>query len=70
MRIDADDTEALCEAPTRHTEIQGAELFEKNYIKNGKVLATVFCVVGKHAEELTALVREWMTKEGFKKNEG
>lgn len=63
--VDENDHEALCEAVVRQTEIAGSECFEKNYIKNGEILATVFCFVGPHASEMTAMVREHLSHYGF-----
>ena len=39
-------------------------MFEKNYIRNGEIHATVLGIIGPNAEELTGLIREWaMAKE-------
>jgi hypothetical protein len=66
--IDETDHTALCEAIVRETEISGSEVFEKNYIQDDKILATVFCFVGEHAEELTAFVREQLHKLGMSRD--
>jgi hypothetical protein len=65
FRIDPDDHAALCDAVVRQTEIAGSECFEKNYIKDGRIVATVLCFVGQHAEEMTAMVREQLNHYGF-----
>ena len=58
------DTTQICEALIRHMEIEGCEMFEKNYIRNGEIHATVLGIIGPNAEELTGLIREWaMAKE-------
>lgn len=59
----------LCEGLVRHLETTGEELFEKNYVKDGRILCTVFCIIGPNAEEMTALVREWAHTSGFNRNE-
>lgn len=46
------------------------EAFEKQYERNGEILATVFAVVGPNAEEAVALFREWMNNKGFKRTSG
>lgn len=66
--IDETDHTALCEAIVRETEISGSEVFEKNYIRDDKILATVFCFVGEYAEELTALVRKRLHEIGLNRN--
>lgn len=61
-------SEELCEALVRHLEIEGEEVFEKNFVKNGKITCSVFCIIGENAEEMTALVREWLASSGFKRH--
>ena len=48
---------------------KNASVFEKNFVMNGKIHATVFCFVGENAEELTGLVREHLHKLGINRNE-
>jgi len=62
-------SEELCEGLVRHVETSGHEIFEKNFVKDGKIICTVLCIVGENAEEMTALVREWATNNGFKRTE-
>jgi len=66
--IDENDHEALCEAVVRQTEIAGSECFEKNYVKDGDILASVFCFVGPHASEMTAMIREQLDHFGFRRD--
>ncbi len=61
-------TEQLCEGLIRHLEIQGEEVFEKNFIKDDKITCSVFAIVGDNAEEMTGLFREWMASKGFKRH--
>lgn len=61
-------TEEVCEALTRHMEEAGEEVFEKNFIKDGEIVVSVFCIVGSNAAEMTALVREWLQHSGFKRH--
>lgn len=66
--IDENNHEALCEAVVRQTEIAGSECFEKNFIKNGEILASVFCFVGPQAAEMTALIRQQLDHFGFRRD--
>jgi hypothetical protein len=61
-------TEEVCEALTRHLEESGEELFEKNFIKNGEILVSIFAIIGPNAPEMTALFREWAMGSGFKRH--
>lgn len=61
-------TLVICEALIRHLETNSQEMFEKNYILHDKIHASVFAIIGPHAEEMTALFREWATAKGFKRN--
>lgn len=57
-------TEQVCESLTHHLEVVGEEVFEKNFHRksDGTIIASVFCVVGPMAEELTGHVREWLNQ--------
>ena len=59
-------TEVLCEGLIRHLETSGHELFEKNFVRDGEILCSVFAIVGPNAEELTGMVREWAHSKGLK----
>lgn len=39
----------ICEELVRHLEITGSEVFQKNFIKDGKVVCTVWCMIGPNA---------------------
>jgi hypothetical protein len=60
-------TEKACEFLVRHLELLGEEMFEKNFVKDGRILCSVFCIIGPNAEELTGLIREWASTSGFKR---
>jgi hypothetical protein len=59
------DSEEICEALVRHVEASGSEVFEKNFVKDDKILCTVWCVVGPNAERFCEMVRLWLELEGF-----
>lgn len=61
-------SEQICEAIVRHVEATGEEVFEKNFVQDDKITCSVFCIIGPNAEEMTALVREWLNSSGFKRN--
>ncbi len=61
-------SEEICEALVRHVEIVGSEVFEKNFIKDGKVVCSVWCVVGDNAEAFMRQSRKWLEDNGFKKD--
>lgn len=58
-------TEKACEFLIRTTEINGSESFEKNFVKDDKILCSVFVFVGPHAEEITAMIREQLHHYGY-----
>lgn len=58
-------SEEICEALVRHVEASGSEVFEKNFVKNGRTTCTVWCVVGENAEPFKAMVGSWLTDNGF-----
>lgn len=58
-------SDELCEGLVRHLETTGEEMLEKNFTKDGRVLCSVFVIIGDNAEEMTALIREWAHKAGF-----
>lgn len=60
-------TEGACEFLARHLESTGEEMLEKNFIKEGEILVSVFCVIGPSAGEMTALIREWASAKGMKR---
>jgi uncharacterized protein YkuJ len=59
-------SEEICEALVRHVETNGSEVFEKNFEKNGKILCSVFCIVGPNAEAFNRAVNRWLDRNGFK----
>jgi hypothetical protein len=58
-------TTQACELLVRETEMSGAESFEKNFVRDGKTLCSVFVLVGPHTEEITAMIREKFGHYGF-----
>lgn len=59
-------SEEICEALVRHVEASGSEVFEKNFIKRGEVVCSVWCIIGDNAEEFAEMVRRWLADRGFK----
>jgi hypothetical protein len=58
-------SEEICEALVRHVETTGSDVFEKNFVKDGKILCTVWCVVGENAQPFNEAVTEWLNDNGF-----
>lgn len=58
-------SEEICEALVRHVEVSGSEVFEKNFIKDGKVICTVWCMIGPNAEDFATAIRGWLADQGF-----
>ena len=65
VELDPYTPEAICEALVRHTEIVGTEVFEKNYVRNNTISATVWCVVGPNAKAFRDMVRTWLAENSF-----
>jgi hypothetical protein len=61
-------TEECCEFLIRRLETVGEEFFEKNYIQNNEIKASVFAVVGPNSEVVTGMLREWLHQNGFNRN--
>ena len=59
------DSEEICEALVRYVEVSGYEVFEKNFVKDGHILCTVWCMVGSNAEAFNKAIREWLDNNGF-----
>jgi hypothetical protein len=59
-------SEEICEALVRHVEVMGSEIFEKNFVKDGKVVCSVWCIVGPNAQAFRDSVATWLYKNGFK----
>lgn len=59
-------SEEICEALVRHVEVSGMEVFEKSFVKDGKVLCSVWCVVGPNAGEFQRAIESWLEDNGFK----
>ena len=55
----------ICEALVRHTEASGSEVFEKNFVKDGKVICSVWCMVGENADPFHRAIRRWLEEKGF-----
>jgi hypothetical protein len=62
----SDGSVEICEALIRHVEMTGSEIFGKNFIKEGKAICSVWCIVGPNADKFNQMVKEWLNKEGFK----
>jgi hypothetical protein len=63
--MDGLTTKRACEFLVRETETSGAESFEKNFIKNDRIICSVFVFLGNNAEEITAMIREHLHHYGF-----
>lgn len=61
-------SEEICEALARHVEISGAECFGKSFVQNGRVVCTVYCLIGPNAQKFDDAVVEWLTQNGFKED--
>ena len=61
-------SEEICEALVRHVEVSGSEVFEKNFVKDGKVVCTVWCVIGDNAESFMDGTRAWLDENEFKRD--
>jgi hypothetical protein len=59
------DTNELCESLVRHVETTGSDVLEKNFVRDDKVLATVWVVVGEDAGAFARAVRRWLIKRDF-----
>lgn len=53
-----------CAGLLYHLETTRAELFERHYLDDGKVVAAVFAAKGEAAAELSALIEDWSKKRG------
>lgn len=58
-------SEEICEALVRHVETTGSEVFEKNFVKGGRVVCTVWCMVGDNAQSFAEQCRQWLKDNGF-----
>lgn len=56
----------ICEALVRHVETTGSEVFEKNYEQDGRIICTVWCMVGPNAHAFNAAINAWLDENGFK----
>ena len=64
------DSEEICEALVRHTEVSGSEVFSKNFVSadkddDGRVICTVWCVIGDNAQAFDQMVDRWLDDNGF-----
>ena len=59
-------SEEICEALVRHVEVTGSEVFEKNFVKQDRIVCSVWCIVGPNAEGFACMVRRWLRENGFK----
>lgn len=57
--------EEISEALVRHVETSGYEVFERNFVKDGRILCTVWCMVGEDAQEFSLAMQEWLMDHGF-----
>lgn len=58
-------SEEICEALVRHVEASGSEVFEKNFVKDGETICTVWCMVGPNAQDFRNMARLWLDENGF-----
>lgn len=58
-------SEEICEALVRHVEMTGEEVFQKMFIKDGRVQCVVFCMIGPNSEEFTIAVEKLLDMMGF-----
>ncbi len=58
-------SEEICEALVRHVETTGSEVFEKNFVKDEKVICTVWCMIGPNAEAFMQATRQYLADNGF-----
>jgi hypothetical protein len=67
MSSELKTSEEICEALIRYIETTGADVFNKNFVrgKDGKILCTVWAVVGPEAAEFYRLVQEWVKTKEF-----
>ncbi len=56
----------ICEALARHVEIRGYDIFEKHFVRDGKVVCTIWCVMGSEAECFARTAHAWLDRHGFK----
>lgn len=61
-------SEEICEDLVRHVETTGSEVFEKNFVKDGRIICTVWCMVGLNAQPFNEVVKEWLYANGFKED--
>lgn len=59
-------SEEICEALVRHVEVSGSECFEKNFVQRGRIVCTVWCILGENAQPFAEMVRRWLGDHGFK----
>ncbi len=68
MKTQEEESKRICEELTRHVESYGLECLEKHFLKNGKVVVSVFCMVGPNAEAFRNGVIAWLEENGFNEN--
>jgi hypothetical protein len=61
-------SEEICEALIRHVEMSSSEVFEKDFVKDGKVICTVWCMIGDNTQEFRDSCIKWLTDNGFKED--
>jgi hypothetical protein len=66
MAAELKTSNEICEALVRHVEVSGSEVFEKNFVRAGKTICTVWCVIGDNAEPFAEMVQGWLADQGFK----
>lgn len=55
----------ICEALVRHVETSGSEVFEKNFVEDGRIICSVWCIIGENAEDFNTANRKWLDDNGF-----
>lgn len=61
-------SEEICEALVRYVEVSGFEMFEKFFVKDGRRICAVYCMIGENAQGFSEAVREWLDNNGFKED--
>lgn len=61
-------SEDICEALVRYVETIGSEVFEKNFVEQGRIRCTVWCMIGDNAQGFNEMVKEWLETKGFRQD--
>ena len=61
-------SEEICEALVRHTEVSGSDVLEKKFFKDGRIICSLWCIIGVDAEGFAKQARKWLEENGFKED--